>query len=58
MLQVDIMKELIEILQLFVFVRDFYAQNGFYPDNGPSDDQGFDDWCADICEQFINRQKK
>ncbi len=52
------MKELIEILQLFVFVRDFYAQNGFYPDNGPSEYQGFDDWCADICEEFINRQKK
>lgn len=44
------------LLASIVEARDIYARTGEYPspdDGGPGDDQGFDDWAADVAEAAL-----
>lgn len=44
---------MIEALQRIIYVRDYNAEYGEYPEGYMADDQCFDDWAADIAETVL-----
>lgn len=40
-----------------IYVRDYNAEHGTYPEGYLGEDQEFDDWAADIMETCLNYNK-
>lgn len=43
--------DLLAACQRIARVRDYCAERGEYPEDGPCEDQEFDDWAADIAQR-------
>ena len=46
----------VEALRRIMDARDYHAEHGVYPPDWMADDQGFDDWAADIAATVLNQE--